>query len=142
MRQRIFHFTVKNLEINKETRPQPKKLSTNEKVEQKLDTRSSLIVKLNLADTVGTYKVTKAQKKGQKIPKKKESKSNKAVTCIKKEAEYASTPRVPSWENFQNKLKREACLIRQITYGKWKKVQNPTKQHLENLYKEILKPKA
>ena len=120
MKRRISHFITKNIEITKNTRPIPLKI-TEEKakktVPKAVRSRSRLAEKLGLNEIHCTYKVPK--KSNKKTIKRniqpRVSKIVKEIQLTTVEAKYASRPVVKKSRFLEELIKLEASVFRSLS---------------------------
>lgn len=124
--KRINHFTTKQIDINQVTRPNPRPIQPiEERVNKprKLEPRSSLAVKLNLASNFSTYQLSKIIK-STPTPRPKPIKPTKERIIIRTESKYAGKPE-KKVSNLLNKIiESEAYFFRQLSENGSSKMEN------------------
>lgn len=131
MRNRISHFTVKDIEINVKTRPEPKNLEKNSK-EENLDrknksvgNRRNLANKLGLTDKAKALGLKISSRFSRKVTRKPASITRPALErkSVKKESEYARKPEVLKSKILQQIVLLEAEVFRSLSYNGYREVE-------------------
>lgn len=115
MKIRVSHFQTKNIEINKVTRPEPKKAKlVLESAQVKKPNRQVLAKKLGLQVVVSRRKVSVRNKTKRVTPKQRQAEAKNRVIQkqLAKESAYASHPKRPRSQLLERIINQEVILFR------------------------------
>lgn len=127
MRQRVSHFTTKQIEVNQLTRPSPQVVrpAPLKSCRKNLDSRRSLArrIGIQIKVVIGKQKRPSTRQPRPTAQKKGSSKSARERSGLVKESNYAAQPKEKKSELIEEIIRLEAAVFRHLKqHGSTKRI--------------------